>query len=99
MTIANYLASLDAATNITLNMNFSSRTNSMDVQRAIEDSTEKRTKVRATALTGSSADVDTDMSKHQRLQLPLKASPGQLHNSTAMQAKLHTGALTFTALF
>jgi dynein heavy chain len=45
VTIANFLASLDAAANISLNMNFSSRTSSLDVQRAIEDSTEKRTKV------------------------------------------------------
>lgn len=44
VTIANYLAHLDAATNIILNINFSSRTSSADVQRAIEDSTEKRTK-------------------------------------------------------
>jgi dynein heavy chain len=45
VTIANYLAHLDAAVNIVLNVNFSSRTSSIDVQRAIEDSTEKRTKV------------------------------------------------------
>lgn len=44
VTIASYLASLEAATNIILNINFSSRTSSADVQRAIEDSTEKRTK-------------------------------------------------------
>ena len=46
VTIHNYLGHLDPATNIILNMNFSSRTSSWDVQRAIEDSTEKRTKVR-----------------------------------------------------
>ena len=46
VTILNYLGHLDPATNIILNMNFSSRTSSMDVQRAIEDSTEKRTKAR-----------------------------------------------------
>lgn len=44
VTISNYLNSLDAAVNIILNVNFSSRTSSADVQRAIEDSTEKRTK-------------------------------------------------------
>ena len=46
VTILNYLGHLDATSNIILNMNFSSRTSSWDVQRAIEDSTEKRTKVR-----------------------------------------------------
>lgn len=45
VTISNFLASLDAAASISLNMNFSSRTSSLDVQRAIEDTTEKRTKV------------------------------------------------------
>ncbi|PNH08033.1 Dynein-1-alpha heavy chain, flagellar inner arm I1 complex [Tetrabaena socialis] len=44
VTIANYLAHLDPSVNIMLNVNFSSRTSSLDVQRAIEDSTEKRTK-------------------------------------------------------
>ncbi len=44
VTIGNFLGSLDAATNIILNINFSSRTSSADVQRAVEDSTEKRTK-------------------------------------------------------
>ncbi|WIA10356.1 hypothetical protein OEZ85_010548 [Tetradesmus obliquus] len=44
VTISNFLASLDAAASISLNMNFSSRTSSLDVQRAIEDTTEKRTK-------------------------------------------------------
>nr|Q9SMH3.1 RecName: Full=Dynein-1-alpha heavy chain, flagellar inner arm I1 complex; AltName: Full=1-alpha DHC; AltName: Full=Dynein-1, subspecies f [Chlamydomonas reinhardtii]CAB56598.1 1-alpha dynein heavy chain [Chlamydomonas reinhardtii] len=44
VTIANYLAHLDSTINIVLNVNFSSRTSSLDVQRAIEDSTEKRTK-------------------------------------------------------
>ncbi|KXZ49756.1 DHC2 protein [Gonium pectorale] len=44
VTIANYLAHLDGSINIVLNVNFSSRTSSLDVQRAIEDSTEKRTK-------------------------------------------------------
>ncbi len=47
VTIASYLASLDAASSLTLNSNFSSRTSSLDVQRALEDATEKRTKVRA----------------------------------------------------
>jgi dynein heavy chain len=46
VTISNFLAGLDAGANISLNMNFSSRTSSLDVQRAVEDSTEKRTKVR-----------------------------------------------------
>lgn len=36
LTVQTYLGSLDAATNIVLNMNFSSRTSSMDVQRAVE---------------------------------------------------------------
>lgn len=45
VTIASFLSGLDPGSNITLNMNFSSRTSSLDVQRAIEDSTEKRTKV------------------------------------------------------
>ncbi len=43
-TISNYLNLLDPTTNIILNINFSSRTSSADVQRALEDSTEKRTK-------------------------------------------------------
>lgn len=45
VTISNFLAGLDAASNITLNMNFSSRTSSWDVQRAVDGSVEKRTKV------------------------------------------------------
>lgn len=36
VTIQNYLSSLDANTNLLLNINFSSRTSSMDVQCAIE---------------------------------------------------------------
>ena len=44
VTIAGYLASMDANSNIVLNMNFSSRTSSLDVQRAVEDCVEKRTK-------------------------------------------------------
>jgi ABC-type dipeptide/oligopeptide/nickel transport system ATPase component len=45
VTINSFLAGLDATSHIMLNMNFSSRTSSSDVQRAIDDSTEKRTKV------------------------------------------------------
>lgn len=45
VTIAAYLASMESGANIVLNINFSSRTSSHDVQRTIEDSTEKRTKV------------------------------------------------------
>lgn len=44
LTIQTYLESLNPAKNLLLTMNFSSRTTSHDVQRAIEDSTEKRTK-------------------------------------------------------
>uniref|UniRef100_A0A6S8LSH1 AAA+ ATPase domain-containing protein n=1 Tax=Dunaliella tertiolecta TaxID=3047 RepID=A0A6S8LSH1_DUNTE len=44
VTITKYLGSLDPGVNLVLNMNFSSRTSSLDVQRAAEDSTEKRTK-------------------------------------------------------
>jgi hypothetical protein len=44
VTIASYLSGLGGS-HITLNMNFSSRTSSLDVQHAIEDSIEKRTKV------------------------------------------------------
>jgi dynein heavy chain len=44
VTIASYLSRLGSS-HITLNMNFSSRTSSLDVQHAIEDSIEKRTKV------------------------------------------------------
>ncbi|KAF5830619.1 hypothetical protein DUNSADRAFT_14266 [Dunaliella salina] len=44
VTINKYLGSLDPGVNLVLNMNFSSRTSSLDVQRAAEDSTEKRTK-------------------------------------------------------
>jgi dynein heavy chain, axonemal len=44
VTIQNYLNSLNPVKNILLNMNFSSRTMSSDVQQAIEDSTEKRAK-------------------------------------------------------
>ena len=44
VTIQAYLNSLDPTEAVALNMNFSSRTSSADVQRAIEDSVEKRTK-------------------------------------------------------
>ena len=44
VTIAGYLAGMEASKNIVLNMNFSSRTSSIDVQRAVEDCVEKRTK-------------------------------------------------------
>lgn len=44
LTTQTYLGSLDPLSTLLLNMNFSSRTTSSDVQRAIEDSTEKRTK-------------------------------------------------------
>lgn len=44
LTIQAYLDSLNPTKNLLLTMNFSSRTTSHDVQRAIEDSTEKRTK-------------------------------------------------------
>ena len=44
VTIANYLGNLDQTKNIILNMSFSNRTTSMDVQRSVEDSVEKRTK-------------------------------------------------------
>ena len=44
VTIQSYLHSLDPAANVLLNMNFSSRTTSADVQRAVEDATEKRAK-------------------------------------------------------
>jgi dynein heavy chain len=49
VTIASYLSGLGGS-HITLNMNFSSRTTSQDVQHAIEDSIEKRTKVCHTTL-------------------------------------------------
>lgn len=39
-----YLRSLSPDTNIILNINFSSRTSSLDVQRIIESAVEKRTK-------------------------------------------------------
>nr|AML30863.1 axonemal inner arm dynein heavy chain 7 [Marsilea vestita] len=42
--IQKYLASLNVAENLILNVNFSSRTTSMDVQLTVEDSIEKRTK-------------------------------------------------------
>jgi dynein heavy chain len=45
VTLARYLASLDPAALAVLGLNFSSRTSSLDVQRAIEDCVEKRTKV------------------------------------------------------
>lgn len=43
--IQKYFSSLDYAKILVLNMNFSSRTTSLDVQKSIEDSVEKRTKV------------------------------------------------------
>ena len=43
-TIANYLRSLDTEKYMLLNINFSSRTSSMDVQRTLEANVEKRTK-------------------------------------------------------
>jgi hypothetical protein len=45
VTIASYLLGLGAGC-LPLNMNFSSRTSSRDVQHGIEDAIEKRTKVR-----------------------------------------------------
>ena len=45
VSIQNYLGHLDPTSSIILNINFSSRTSSRDVQRAVEDATEKRTKV------------------------------------------------------
>ncbi|KAK3269901.1 Dynein heavy chain cytoplasmic, partial [Cymbomonas tetramitiformis] len=44
VTIQNYLEALPAERTQMLNMSFSSRTSSMDLQRSIEDATEKRTK-------------------------------------------------------
>lgn len=44
LTTQTYLGSLDPFSTVLLNLNFSSRTTSSDVQRAIEDSTEKRSK-------------------------------------------------------
>ena len=43
-TITNFLANLDRDKTLVVNMNFSSRTRSMDVQRSLEASVEKRTK-------------------------------------------------------
>nr|WAW84832.1 axonemal dynein heavy chain 10 [Halisarca dujardinii] len=43
-TIQDYLRGLDAHANLLLNLNFSSRTSSMDVQRTLESNVEKRTK-------------------------------------------------------
>jgi hypothetical protein len=45
VTISNYLGRLSPEQYLVLNMNFSSRTSSMDVQRSVEDAVEKRTKV------------------------------------------------------
>jgi hypothetical protein len=45
VTISNYLGGLSPEQYLVLNMNFSSRTSSMDVQRSVEDAVEKRTKV------------------------------------------------------
>ncbi|KAJ3359470.1 Dynein heavy chain 10, axonemal, partial [Kappamyces sp. JEL0680] len=44
VTVSNYLRSLPADKNIVLNINFSSRTSSLDVQRNMEANVEKRTK-------------------------------------------------------
>ena len=44
VTINKYLGGLDPEKNVVLNMNFSSRTTSMDVQSVLEGSVEKRTK-------------------------------------------------------
>ncbi|KAJ3321068.1 Dynein heavy chain 10, axonemal [Boothiomyces sp. JEL0866] len=44
VTVANFLRSLPADRNIMLNINFSSRTSSLDVQRNMEANVEKRTK-------------------------------------------------------
>ncbi|KAF8069431.1 DHC1 [Scenedesmus sp. PABB004] len=44
VTVAAFLAGLDPGTHASLTMSFSSRTSSLDVQRAIEDAVEKRTK-------------------------------------------------------
>eukprot|EP00899_Mesostigma_viride_P018540 jgi/Mesvir1/26688/Mv20468-RA.1 len=44
VTIQNYLEKLPGETNLVRNMNFSNRTASIDVQRAIEDGVEKRSK-------------------------------------------------------
>ena len=49
VTLSRYLASLDPAAVAVLGLNFSSRTSSLDVQRAVEDCVVKRTKVRAGA--------------------------------------------------
>lgn len=43
--IQKYFSLLDTAKFLILNMNFSSRTTSLDVQHSVEDSVEKRTKV------------------------------------------------------
>ncbi|XP_076108254.1 dynein axonemal heavy chain 10-like isoform X2 [Mytilus galloprovincialis] len=43
-TTANFLRTLDSETHLLLNMNFSSRTTSLDVQRNLEANVEKRTK-------------------------------------------------------
>ncbi|CAH1801914.1 unnamed protein product [Owenia fusiformis] len=43
-TTANFLRDMDAEANLLLNMNFSSRTTSLDVQRNLEANVEKRTK-------------------------------------------------------
>jgi hypothetical protein len=45
VTLSRWLASLDPSATAMLGLNFSSRTSSLDVQRAIEDCVEKRTKV------------------------------------------------------
>jgi dynein heavy chain, axonemal len=44
--INTYLSSLDASSHLVLGISFSSRTSSLDMQRALEGATEKRTKVR-----------------------------------------------------
>eukprot|EP00002_Diphylleia_rotans_P017763 TRINITY_DN3442_c0_g1_i2.p1 TRINITY_DN3442_c0_g1~~TRINITY_DN3442_c0_g1_i2.p1 ORF type:complete len:3137 (-),score=716.67 TRINITY_DN3442_c0_g1_i2:70-9480(-) len=44
VTIQNYFSKSDHETTVVLNLNFSSRTSSLDVQRTVEDNVEKRTK-------------------------------------------------------
>jgi len=43
-TVANFLGDLDSDVHLLLNINFSSRTTSLDVQRNLEANVEKRTK-------------------------------------------------------
>lgn len=67
VTIASYLSGLDSS-HLTLNMNFSSRTSSLDVQHAIEDSIEKRTKVQGS--TGPVMSISCIMSSPADAQVP-----------------------------